>query len=117
MPSGTLTALKEGTSHLKEQTQTIAQGDELLRLIPETVPDMITVWDSGLTLIYASPSVRETLGYDEEDLKKLLNNSGGSGWVCLVAPGSIGSLRAAVKGRLQRNETPGRDGTTPLNWN
>jgi PAS domain S-box-containing protein/putative nucleotidyltransferase with HDIG domain len=101
--------LKKGTSHLKEQTQTILQGDELLRLIPETVPDMITVWDSGLTLIYASPSVRETLGYDEEDLKKLLNNSGGSGWTRLVAPGSIPSLRAAVKGRLKRNETPGRN--------
>jgi len=88
---------------LKEKNQSIVQGDELFRVIPETVRDMITVWDSSLTLIYASPSVRETLGYDEEDLKKLLNNSGGSGWTRLVAPGSLTSFHAAVRERLQTN--------------
>ena len=62
MPSHTLTALKKGTPNLKEKNQSIVQGDELFRVIPETVRDMITVWDSSLTLIYASPSVRETLG-------------------------------------------------------
>ena len=88
---------------MKEKAHDTSKRDDLYRIISEAAKDMITVWDRDLMLIYASPSVENTLGYTREELKELLNNSGKSGLNRLVAPGSLKTFRVEVRTRIKEH--------------
>jgi PAS domain S-box-containing protein/putative nucleotidyltransferase with HDIG domain len=99
--------LKKGTAHVKEKIHDTSRRDDLYRTISEAAQDMITVWDRDLMLVYASPSVEKTLGYNGEELKELLNNAGKSGLNRLVAPGSLKTFRTEVRARIREHSKPG----------
>jgi len=72
--------------------------DDIYRMIAERATDMITVWNKDLTLVYASPSVENTLGYTGEELRKLLSDPQQSGLKRIVAPGSLETFRTEARG-------------------
>ncbi len=88
---------------MKEKTHDTSKRDDLYRVISKVATDMITVWDMDLMLVYANPSVENTLGYNGEELKELVNNSGKPGLRRLVAPDSLKPFRAEVRARLKKH--------------
>ncbi len=93
---------------MKNTIRNLSKKDDLYRVITETVPDMITVWDMRLRLIYANPSVEHLLGYTEAELMSVFDNTGRSGLERIIAPGSLDAFLAEtgqwMKECLQRSD-------------
>jgi len=92
---------------VKEKTDDASKRDDLYRIISEMAQDMITVWDKDLILLYANPSVENTLGYNGKELKERLNGPGKPGLNRLVAPGSLKTFRTEVRTRAKEHSKPG----------
>ncbi|MCK4535300.1 MAG: PAS domain S-box protein, partial [Syntrophobacterales bacterium] len=74
------------------------------RTLTEAMKDIVTVWNTDLTLIYVSPSVENILGHSREEFKELLNNHGKSGFKRIIAPGSMNTFLDAVNKRIKEYE-------------
>jgi len=86
---------------LKDTINDLSKREDLYRIISETVKDTITVWDMDLTLIYASSSLENLLGYNEDELKDIFNDSGTSGLERVIAPGSIDTVLGEMNKRTK----------------
>jgi two-component system cell cycle sensor histidine kinase/response regulator CckA len=62
-----LTTIQDITDR-KQMEEVLAKSEEKLRLITENMVDCVALVDTNGTFQYVSPSTRETLGYDLEDM-------------------------------------------------
>lgn len=60
--------LEKTNTHLEEKIQEVNQSQKRLYSLLENASELITIYDADIKLKYVSPSVRNILGYTEEDL-------------------------------------------------
>ncbi|MDD5723145.1 MAG: PAS domain S-box protein [Syntrophales bacterium] len=90
---------------MKDTINDLSKRDELYRIIAETVKDTITVWNMDLTLIYASPSIKDLFGYNEDEFENIANNSSTSGLKRIMMPESIGTFLEETNKRIKECST------------
>jgi PAS domain S-box-containing protein len=90
-------------SERKRAEAALKESEERLRLVVNTIPHVVSIWDMNLHYTYLSPSVQRLLGYTPEEVLALTMDQ-------LVTQESLAIAMKAYREDLEREHDPDSSG-------
>lgn len=93
----------EDVTERKTMEEALRESEEKFRLIVNTIPHIVSIWDMTLHCTYMNPSIQRLLGYTPSEAMSLRMDQ-------LLTPESMIIAMQAYQEDLEREKTPGFSG-------